>query len=229
MAKHGEFSGNPITEWLVDPRGDDRDMKLMEDFSFTDPKGKRWEAPKDSIINGASIPRALWAAVGSPFTDDYRRASVVHDVACQRPGIVRKAADVMFYHACRAGGCSAFQSRILYAGVRLGAWASTKNTAAAVTGKPLLMRSVMGAQAWELDLQGKLAEIAREMGNLREEASIAELDAVIRKHVKVPSNSIAKRRKAGKNNAQPRGGHPMTSLGRRQVQKRGIVKRKKSV
>ncbi|MBU1961726.1 MAG: DUF1353 domain-containing protein, partial [Gammaproteobacteria bacterium] len=94
----------------------------MDDFWFDDPDGKRWLAPAGSSINGASIPRPLWSTVGSPYTDDYRRASVVHDVACNDPAISRKAADVMFFHACRAGGCSPAKARMLYAGVRLGAW-----------------------------------------------------------------------------------------------------------
>ncbi len=104
MSNHGAFSGNPKTEWLVDRSGADRNMRLLEDFLYTDPDGKKWPAPSGSIIDGASIPRPLWATVGSPYTDDYRRASVVHDVACDSPAIPRKDADVMFYHACLAGG-----------------------------------------------------------------------------------------------------------------------------
>ena len=122
MANHGSFSGNPKTEWLTDETTPDRNMSLLADFSFTDPDGRVWPAPKGSVINGASIPQPLWSTVGSPYTDDYRRASVVHDVACGTPGVNRKAADVMFYYACLAGGCTALQAKILYAGVRIGAF-----------------------------------------------------------------------------------------------------------
>ena len=125
MSNHGSFSGNPKTEWLVDKSGADRNMRLLEDFLYTDPDGRKWPAPSGSIIDGASIPRPLWATVGSPYTDDYRRASVVHDVACDSPTIPRKDADVMFYHACIAGGCSFLQAKLLYAGVRIGAWTSS--------------------------------------------------------------------------------------------------------
>ena len=109
MPNYGTFSGNPKTEWLADTLGVDRDMQLLEDFAFTDPNGRVWPAPKGAVVNGASIPRPLWSAVGSPYTDDYRRASVVHDVACNTPSVPRKEADVMFFFACRAGGCSASQ------------------------------------------------------------------------------------------------------------------------
>jgi hypothetical protein len=52
---------------------------------------------------------------------------VVHDVACDEAGAnkkKRRAADRMFFHACRAGGCSIWQSIVLYLGVRIGAAAS---------------------------------------------------------------------------------------------------------
>jgi hypothetical protein len=120
---NGSFSGEPRTLWLTEG-GDDRDMRVLEPFSYIDPSGTRWNAPVDSIIDGASIPRALWTLVGSPYTGDYRRASIVHDVACDLAGgnsAMRRAADRMFYHGCRAGGCSVRQSIILYLGVRIGA------------------------------------------------------------------------------------------------------------
>ena len=126
---YGSFSANPKTEWLTEP-GEDRNMMILEDFWYIDPKGRHWLAPRNSIINGASIPSALWSSVGSPYTDDYRRAAIVHDVACQDLKIIRAEADEMFYFSCLAGGCSLIKSKILYAGVRIGA---------AVGSKPMLL------------------------------------------------------------------------------------------
>ena len=120
---YGSYSGNPKTEWLSEP-GADRKMKMLEDFWYDDPTGQRWMAPKDSVVDGASIPEALWSTVGSPYTGDYRRASIVHDVACGSPGVLRRDADAMFYSACLAGGCSLAQAKVLYLGVRIGAWAT---------------------------------------------------------------------------------------------------------
>jgi hypothetical protein len=124
---HGTFSGDPKAIWLTEADVPDRRMKLLEDFSFTDPEGKKWSAEKDYAVDGASIPRALWTLVGSPYTGDYRRASVVHDKACDEAGSdksKRRAADRMFYHACRAGGCSIQEAILLYLGVRIGALAT---------------------------------------------------------------------------------------------------------
>ena len=120
---NGEFSGNPKTLWLSD-RGDDRDMQVIEDFWYLDQAGRRWDVPAGTVINGASIPRTLWSSVGSPYTGNYRRAALVHDAAVGREGVLRSESDAMFYHACLAGGCSQLQAKLLYAGVRLGAWAS---------------------------------------------------------------------------------------------------------
>jgi hypothetical protein len=99
-------------------------MRLLADFSFTDPDGREWRTPAAYVIDGASIPKALWTLVGSPYTGDYRRASVVHDKACDDAGgdsAARRTADRMFYHACRAGGCSVAEATLLYIGVRIGA------------------------------------------------------------------------------------------------------------
>jgi hypothetical protein len=99
-------------------------MELLEDFWFRDSHGKLWDAPKTSVVDGASIPRPLWALVGSPYTGDYRRASIVHDIACDQAGhdqVARKAADRMFFEACREGGCSPWDAMVLYVGVRIGA------------------------------------------------------------------------------------------------------------
>lgn len=120
---YGSFSGNPKTEWLCD-QGEDRNMRLLEPFWYVDPQGRRWEAPKGSITNGASIPRTLWSSVGSPFTGNYRRASIIHDVALLTHGIVRDDCDTMFYFACMAGGCMLMEGKLLYAGVRIGTLAS---------------------------------------------------------------------------------------------------------
>jgi hypothetical protein len=185
MPSHGSFSGNPKTEWLPSPADEDRNMQLLEDFSYTDPDGRIWLAPRGSVINGASIPRPLWSTVGSPYTDCYRRASVVHDVACDSSTISRKDADAMFFHACRAGGCSPSQARILYAGVRLGAWSSSNFTTASMSRKKLLFRMrITTPFVEESFLKGKLSDIADEMHGLPDDPSIQQLDDAIAKHIR---------------------------------------------
>src|SRR5262245_48593654 len=99
---YGAFIGDVVSKWLID----DVTMELLEDFAYVDPKGKRWKAPKGSIINGASIPSIFWTPVGSPYTGPYRKASVVHDVACDTKTDTWQDSHRMFYYAMLAGGVS---------------------------------------------------------------------------------------------------------------------------
>jgi hypothetical protein len=164
MMSNGQFSGNPRTEWLSD-KGDDRDMRLLEAFWYIDPDGRRWDAPAGTVINGASIPRTLWSSVGSPYTGDYRRAAVVHDAALDKEGVLRAEADAMFYFACLCGGCTLLQAKLLYAGVRLGAWADAKHLFAmdAVAMAPAAYRLPGQQSRHELELRARYTLIAHQL------------------------------------------------------------------
>jgi hypothetical protein len=184
MSENGFFSGNPKTEWLPDTDGPDREMKLLEDFKYTDPSGREWLAPQESVVNGASIPRPLWATVGSPYTDDYRKASIVHDVACGDPAILRKEADKMFYSACLAGGCSKSQAALLYAGVRLGAWGGSVGSWLPFKRSALLYRLPEDRTEQEQELLDKYKEIAVDIEQLGDEPSFEEVDELIERKLK---------------------------------------------
>lgn len=114
MSTYGKFVGTVKSEWVES----DRKMKLLEDFIYIDPSGYQWEAPKESIIDGASIPRLLWTMVGSPFAGDYRNASVVHDVACDQKSAPWKNVHRMFFYACRCGGVDEKKAKLMFWAVR---------------------------------------------------------------------------------------------------------------
>jgi hypothetical protein len=105
----GSFSGNPKTEWI-----EDLNYKLLEEFSYTDKAGKTWIASKDSVVNGASIPRAFWTIIGSPTTGKYRNASIVHDTACEGKVETWQDVHLMFYEACRCGGLGEKKAKVMY-------------------------------------------------------------------------------------------------------------------
>ncbi|MES2756697.1 MAG: DUF1353 domain-containing protein [Pseudomonadota bacterium] len=158
---YGSFSGNPKTEWLSD-EGDDSNMALLEAFWYTDPRGRRWDAPKGSITNGASIPRTLWSSVGSPYTGNYRRAAIVHDIALKTMGVLRDDADTMFYFACMAGGCPLMEGKLMYAGVRIGTWSAlTRDYAAGIlTFAPLAPRLAGQQTPTELEVRARYLLLA---------------------------------------------------------------------
>ena len=177
-----QFSGDPETIWIGQP-GSDRTMALLQNFWFIDRSGKRWDAPKATIIDGASIPRALWSLVGSPYTGDYRRASIVHDVACNNDEgdpHARRAADRMFYEACRAGGCSVWEATILYVGVRIGAWWSE---VAGVEAVAIRTAPAPGDAELQRDFQSVSEDVLRQ-GISDEAADVeARTDAALAGHV----------------------------------------------
>jgi hypothetical protein len=57
--------------------------------------------------------------VGTPFIGDYRRASVVHDVACERHEKTSRDAHRMFYEAMLTDGTSKPRALLFYTAVRL--------------------------------------------------------------------------------------------------------------
>ena len=114
----GHFVGQVVTRWLVQD-GVDRDMELVEPFEYVDALGKRWSVPKGSRVNGASIPQALWI-FGSPYTGDYRRASVVHDYYCATMTEPWDKVHRMFLEAVIDDGLSVVSAKTMYAGIRMG-------------------------------------------------------------------------------------------------------------
>jgi Protein of unknown function (DUF1353) len=113
------FEGNVDTRWLVHG-GADREMELLSPFAFVDSTGYRWAAHPGEKVDGASIPDQVWSTVvGTPFIGDYRRASVVHDVACERHERTSREAHRMFYEAMLADGTEKARALLFYTAVRL--------------------------------------------------------------------------------------------------------------
>jgi len=114
----GQFEGDVVTWWLKEPNRSDRTMQLVKPFAYVDPAGRRWSAEAGRQINGASIPAALWNTVGPPYVGDYRRATVLHDVACEDKTEPHEAVHLMFYYAMRCDGVGRAKSTLMYEAVR---------------------------------------------------------------------------------------------------------------
>lgn len=115
----GIFSAPPKLEFIDTPDVPNRNVRVIEDFTFTQASdGSVWEAPSGSLVDGASIPRVLWTLVGSPFTGDYVYASIVHDVACDTRTRLWRDTHYMFYQACLAGGTRPGRAKLMYLAVR---------------------------------------------------------------------------------------------------------------
>jgi hypothetical protein len=113
------FEGHADTRWLVES-GEDRKMQMLSEFAFVDGGEYRWVAHVGETVDGASIPDLVWSKVtGTPFIGDYRRASIVHDVACTRQERTSREAHRMFYEAMLADGTSKKRALLFYTAVRL--------------------------------------------------------------------------------------------------------------
>jgi hypothetical protein len=113
QSDHGSFVGRVRAEWMQDGRR----MRLLENFGYTDPTGKLWVAPADSVVDGASIPQPFWSVIGGPFSGPYRNASVVHDIACDEKKEDWKDVHRMFYNACLCGGADSTKARVMFGAV----------------------------------------------------------------------------------------------------------------
>lgn len=112
------FIGEVETRWIVEEELDRR-MELLAPFAFIDRQGRTWPAETGDIINGASLPEAIWSRLaGTPFVGDYRRASVVHDVACNKHIRTSREAHRMFYEAMLEDGVDNRRALLFYMAVR---------------------------------------------------------------------------------------------------------------
>jgi len=113
-SKYGYFSGKLNPGWI----DDGREMQLENDFYFYEKtkKGYRqWKAENGSIVDGSSIPSAVWSLLGlSPFVGNHRRASVNHDVECKKKRRPYQEVHKMYHNGCLAGGTNRFMAGLLY-------------------------------------------------------------------------------------------------------------------
>lgn len=115
LSQYGHFEGPLDIELLGGPNG--RNGRLLAPYVFVDPDQKAWTAPKGLVTDGASIPRALWSIVGSPWTGLYRNAAVIHDAYCDSHSEPWQAVHRVFYRAMLANGVNPLQAKIMYAAV----------------------------------------------------------------------------------------------------------------
>jgi Protein of unknown function (DUF1353) len=109
----GHFIGNVKAQWL----DDGRNMRLIDDFEYVDQNNVIWNAPKGSIVDGASIPKKYWSLIGGPFEGKYRNASVIHDVACDKKDRPWQTVHAAFFDAMMASGVDPVLASVMYAAV----------------------------------------------------------------------------------------------------------------
>jgi hypothetical protein len=94
--------------------------KLGSAFSYKDPFGVGWEAKKDLVTDGASIPPWAQHFVGEPFDKAFIRAAVIHDHYCDRHVRPWRQTHRVFYDALLESGVSRNKAGIMYFAVMIG-------------------------------------------------------------------------------------------------------------
>ena len=95
--------------------------KLVEDFTFVY-EGRVYTIKRGFWFDGASIPRFLWRAVGSPMTGKYYLAALVHDMLYATHYFPREVADEVFLNIMEHCGVGMIKRHAMYRGVRMGGW-----------------------------------------------------------------------------------------------------------
>lgn len=96
-----------------------RDVKLLQLMRFVDRAGVVWFVPIGAIVNGASIPRVFWRAIGSPFVGKYRNASILHDYYCDVRSRPSPQVHWMFFEKMLTDGVWPPQAWLMWAAVRM--------------------------------------------------------------------------------------------------------------
>ena len=89
----------------------------------------------------------------------------------------------MFYQACLSGGCSTLQAKLLYAGVRVGAWVISEPalTDLALSKFEFFYKLPGQQSAEEVIVQGKFVSIAHDLSNSADD--FATTKALVDKHL----------------------------------------------
>lgn len=94
-----------------------REKKLIEDYCCVLPDESILVAHKGVTYDGASIPKAFWSVIGSPFTGRYQRAAFLHDMMYAAELYSRKKCDEIFLDIMKLHGCSWLKRNIIWCAV----------------------------------------------------------------------------------------------------------------
>lgn len=103
----------------LEPHGDK--YILTEDYRVR-VKGYSVKVPCGFITDGASIPRFLWSAFGSPFDPKHMAGAVVHDYLYMSGILKRGIADTIFRILLQRSKVTSKKAWTFYYAVRLFGW-----------------------------------------------------------------------------------------------------------
>jgi len=77
-----------------------------------------YTVPSGFITDGASIPKAFWSLVGSPFTGKYVKVAILHDYLYSgAENVSFEEANRIFYNGLREAGVNRLKAFLMYKAV----------------------------------------------------------------------------------------------------------------
>ncbi len=138
---HCNFINSPVrlsSKEIILPRRALPFYETQNDLNFIDAKAQKWVAPRNTLTDGASIPRMFIKVIGDPRSREFLNAATVHDAYCGRGNESGQYYHVapwqsvhrMFYDGLRVGGTPATKAKLMYAAVYLGGprWAELRKS-----------------------------------------------------------------------------------------------------
>jgi len=78
-------------------------------------------------FDGASIPKAFWSLIGSPFNGKYKYSALIHDALYASEIVERHIADKVFLDLMEKDGVAWWKRTAMYNAVRVGGYFVWKN------------------------------------------------------------------------------------------------------
>lgn len=94
----------------------DRDMSVT--WLNKEGETRQLTIPKGYMTDGASIPRAVWTLIGSPYEPEFITAAIVHDKMCDMGWEVEEMSE-LFFLLLRDSGVDKVKSELMESAVTI--------------------------------------------------------------------------------------------------------------
>ena len=96
------------------------EFKLLADYTYVTDAGKEYTVPSGTVVNGTSIPTAVWSVIGGPWSGRYRNAAVIHDFLCEVKAEDSDTVHRIFLESMMNSGVPAWKAKTMYFAVLKG-------------------------------------------------------------------------------------------------------------
>ena len=107
------FTGRVVVEWVDDSQFVAQ-MRLVEDLSFLQARGKTWRVPAGSRVDGRSMSPLFVRTSGPAFDGGFRKSAVVYDYATKEMSQPWFEAQRMFFEASLVEGVPPIEAKVMY-------------------------------------------------------------------------------------------------------------------